>query len=299
VSRALPLALVGLTACARTAPPPSLPPAVGPRHVQIVHAATTGARAALFERFRARNGLGWTLEPPGDVTRGVDGIRGFVRRAHRRDPEGEPVPLDVTAAEARAFEFVAKNVDLLGLTSSHVHALEIRGEPLAGGGAGVLVSGRIPMKGYESFDAVASIVEVALAVGRDGEVRALVNASRIHPRLSIDTRPRLGPEDPRVVASVVGRRVFSVVRARGGEAVPVEELRRIQHGVVEPSEIAPPRLTIHVSPGPASAWVTYRLAYEVRASKSPLVVFGWVVDADTGEVLEDARPPIVTMPWSP
>jgi hypothetical protein len=290
--------LIALASCGRAPAPEAPPPSPGPPHLQIVRMKPTSERARLFERFRAANGEAWVLDPPGDVGRATDPIRGFVRRARRQDAEGPPVDLDTRGAAALGEQFVVANAGFLGFTPNEAAALTFGALPSSDGRFAVHAEGRLPMKGYESFTTLEGEVDLGLVVGRDGVVRAFVNASRLHPRLAIGTRPRLAPDDPRLVAGILGRPVFALVLDPTRPRAPVRELRRVPLGRVEGIEIRPPRLTVHVSHGPARAWATYRLAYVVVVDKdSPSdrqpLSFRWTVDADTGDVVEDAKPPLL------
>lgn len=295
---AVALALAG---CASASPPPAPPSGAAPRarHAQIFRAASAQAGAELFARFRARNGPAWALD--GDPADAVDPFRPFVRRARRRDPQGPPVELDPRQAEGAAAAWVARNADLLALARAEVPSLAVEAFALedVDFAFSVRVHGAFPMRGYDAFEDVATVVDLVVLLGRDGEPRVLLNRSRVHPRLSLDTRAPLAPDDPRVVAQIVGRRVFALVSDPRRPGARARELRRLPLGEVEPGDLRLPRLTIHASPGPALAWMTYRLAYlvdGVKEADGPLF-FRWVVDAESGQVIEDARPPRIGGPF--
>ena len=264
--------------------------------MQIIRARPTAGRAELVQRFRERNGA-WsiTLSTTG-APDDVDPIRGVIRRATR---EGAPpvasAELDEGLATAAVQAFLVKNADLLGFKSDDVAALDLlarRTQDNHWGAWVVQARGRSPMRGYEGFEAVSTLIDVLVYVGDDGAARYFVNLSQVHPRLAIDTKPLLGPDDPKVFTNVVGRPVFVVVDDPNRPNARVRELRRIQLGVVEKADVHAVRLTIDVSPGPFFAYVSYSLAYAVDIVKSGHP-FRFVVDADTGSLLEDAVVPIV------
>ncbi len=265
-------------------------------HVQIVRAMRAADRAVLVERFRARNGA-WTITlGSGGAPDDVDPIRGVVRRATRDAPD-EAANATVTEASAivEAAAFLAKNADLLGFSANDVPALDLVAGPAkttAYGAWVVHARGKTPMRGYEGFHAVASAIDVLVYVGDDGRARYFVNLSTVHPRLGLDTEPLLGPDDRRLLENVRGRPVFVVVDDPSRPNARVRELRRVPLGNVMDADVRKIRLTIHVSPGPRFAYVSYSLAYAIDVVKEHHV-FRFIVDADAGALLEDAVVPVV------
>ncbi len=296
----LALLLLLLTACAPGAPPAAPQRgALGPTHVQIVRALPLAERRALVETFRARNGA-WTVTlGAGTTPDDVDPIRGVVRRATREASVVEPAaraPVTEESAIADAAAFLAKNADLLGFSARDVPSLDLIAGPAKTANYGAWVvhaRGASPMRGYEGFATVTSKIDVLAYIGDDGGVRYFVNLSQVHPRLTIDTTPRLGPDDPHVLEKVLGRTLFLVVDDPSRPNARVRELQRIPLGSVAAGDVATPRLTIDVSPGPRLAYVSYTLAYAVLVLKDRHP-FLFVVDADTGAVLKDPEAPIVT-----
>jgi hypothetical protein len=311
-------------------PRPVTAPQAQGRHLQIVHAMTTPARRALVERLRARNPAPpesqWTVneEALGINLMVVDPFAGFVRRARRKVAPrparaGGPVGTEEAANAARAF--VKKNSDLLGLPrhvvpalDEHVRVVEPSDHAAPRASWVVRFEAPFPSKGYEGFKEIDNVADVAVVIDDDGEVSSFVNLSRVHPHLALDTKPRLSRDDPRVMSKLVGRKVFALEPREGGtEATEaprdVRELRRIALGEVRPEDVTHMQLVIHVSTGPELAWLTYRLGYFVEVGKSsPLMgfdgladgppqyfFFRYVVDADTGDVLEDARAPFTAL----
>lgn len=304
--RTLPLGvLLLLAACS-----PSTPPAdasrvsLGPAgkhgaHVQIVRALPLPERRALVERFRARNGA-WTVTLGiGTTPDDVDPIRGVVRRATRDSGVADPnahAPVTEETAIADTAAFLAKNADLLGFSAKDVPVLDLVAGPAKTTTYGTWVvhaRGVSPMRGYEGFEAVTSKIDVLAYLGDEGGVRYFVNLSQVHPRLSIDTNPVLGPDDPRLLAKVLGRILFAVADDPTRPNARVRELRRIPLGAVTAADVYPAHLTIDVSPGPRFAYVSYTLAYAIDVVKDH-TPFRFVVDADTGALLEDPVVPIVT-----
>ena len=72
----------------------------------------------------------------------------------------------------------------------------------------------------------------------------------------------------------------------------MRELQRLSAGRVEDADVRAVRLTIHVSPGPRGAYVSYTLAYAIDVRREGHD-FRFVVDADTGDLLDDAVVPVV------
>lgn len=265
-------------------------------HVQIVRALPTGERAALVERFRARNGA-WTITlGSGSAPDDIDPIRGVVRRA-KRDASADSGTVTVTEQSviAEAAAFLSKNADFLGFSANDVPAVDLVAGPAkttAYGAWVVHARGKTPMRGYEGFDTVASAIDVLVYLGEDGLPRYFVNLSSVHPRLGLDTSPLLGPDDKGLLTNVLGRPVFVVVDDPNRPNARVRELRRVPLGNVADADVRHIRLTIHVSPGPRFAYVSYALAYAVDVVKDDHL-FRFIVDADRGELLEDAVVPVV------
>ena len=293
--------------------------------MQIVHAMTTPARRALVDRLRERNpapaGAQWTVneEALARSLTVVDPFAGFLRRARRgidRRPPRNDGPIAEHEAAASAREFVKKNADLLGLPrhvvpglSEHVRSVEPSDHALPRATWAVRFDASFATKGYEAFDELQNHADLEVFVDDDGEVSSFVNLSRVHPHLAIDTKPALAQDDPRVLAKLVGRKVFALDANEVELDVRLDprELRRIPLGEVDPSDVTRVQLVVHVATGPQLAWLTYRLGYFVEVAKPvpPRIAeenagldgapqyffFRWVVDADTGDVLEDARAP--------
>lgn len=316
------LALAGAVACGPAqAPAPAdssrvslgRPGARG-AHAQFVRAMPMAERVALVERFRARNGSDWSVTlGAGGAPDDVDAIRGILRRAKREAREAAPTdkpPVDLDAwgttdpAEkeqvlSEATAFLTRNADFFGLSPADVPALDIAaGRPKTRmyGSWVVILAGRIPMRGYEGFEAVASHVDIALYIGDDLKARYFVNLSRLHPRLVLDTSAALGPDDKRLMRFVVGRELFVVFDDPRRPNARVRELQRLSVGRVTDPDVRAVRLTIHVSPGPRGAYVSYSLAYAIDVKREGHD-FRFVVDADTGDLLDDAVVPVV--PSSP
>lgn len=266
---------------------------------------TTPERKAIVERFRARNpGDAWifnedALEESAVV---IDPFRGFLRRgrsAHRPVATRAAMPEDAAKA-ARAF--VERNADLLGLPNAVVHGLAEE-RSAAGGHWSIRFDATYPTKGYETLRELDNQVDLDVLVADDGTVTAFQNRSRIHPPLHIPLRPRLAPDDATLVRDVVGRQVFAMVGGAGQE--DPRALPRIALGAIRLEDVQHVELTVWSAPGPAQAYVSYRLAYTVdvtRGIRSGFLdpffkpagyAFRYIVDADTGQVIEDARPPVM------
>jgi hypothetical protein len=183
-------------------------------------------------------------------------------------------------------------------------------------------------KGYEGFHEIDNAAEIEVFVDDDGEVSSFVNLSKVHPRLILDTKPLIAQDDARILSQLVGRNVFALIDDRqekdsidpgpggggGASGKPkslreVRELRRVPLGTIAPNDVTHVQLVIHVATGPQLAWLTYRLGYFIEVAKpAPFELFDgglagittgpqffffrYVVDADTGDVLEDARAPM-------
>ena len=298
--RAVGVAAFALLATACQSPPAQAPRSTlaGPRgapHMQVIRALPTAGRAELVQRFRERNGA-WkvTLSATGTPD-DIDPIRGVIRRATREGPPAEGPELDEAVAISAAQSFLVKNADFLGFKSDDVAALDLmarRAQTKQWGAWVVQARGKSLMRGYEGFDAVTTQIDVLVYLGDDAAARYFVNLSQVHPRLAIDTKPLLGPDDAKLLVNVVGRPVFVVVDDPDRPNARVRELRRVQLGMVERRDVRGLRLTIDVSPGPFFAYVSYSLAYAVDVVKAGQP-FRFVVDADSGALLEDAVVPIV------
>ena len=200
-------------------------------------------------------------------------------------------------ATAAARTFVRKNADLLGLPRHIViglaeHARAVHASDHANQRATFVVrfDGPFASKGYEGFKELDNVADIDVFVDDDGEVSSFVNISRIHPRLMIDTRAAL-PQSDRLVARLIGRKVFALALDPDAPVVDVRTLGRIPLGDVQADDVKHMQLVIHAAPGPKLAWMTYRLAYFVEVTKPDVFFFRYIVDADTGEVLEDSRVP--------
>ena len=277
-------------------------------HVQFIRALPMAERVALVQRFKARNGAEWSITlGGGGAPDDVDAIRGVVRRAKREGDAsadagaGADADADANAERAirSAMAFVIKNAEFLGLAPADVATLDVTAAPAKTPVYGAWVAvfgGHMPMRGYEGFEAVASTINLAVYLGDDGAVRYFVNFSHVNPRLVLDTHALLGPDDKRLMRYVLGREMFVVFDDPRRPNARVRELRRLSLGRVEDADVRAVRLTIHVSPGPRDAYVSYTLAYaiDVRREGSD---FRFIVDADTGDLLEDAVVPV--LPSSP
>lgn len=283
-------------------------------HVQIVRRLETAERVKLVQRFKERNGATWEIAlavatsraagpaGPEDGTSldDVDAIRGLVRRARKTGARSRAearlgTPAGKERATAGALSFATKNADLFGMSPRDVAALDLEVGPAKTATHGTWVAhlrGRIPMPAYEGFEAVASTIDLLVYVGDDGDPRYFVNLSRVHPRLLLDTTPVLGPDDKRVLRNVVGRQLFALLDDPTRSNARAGSLRRLPLGRVEDADVRRVRLVIYPSPGPRGAYVSYWLAYavDVLRARQP---FRFIVDADTGDILEDAVAPIL------
>ena len=273
-------------------------------HVQFIRALPMAERVALVQRFKARNGAEWSITlGGGGAPDDVDAIRGVVRRAKREGDAsanadagaGADADADAERAIRSAMAFVIKNAEFLGLAPADVATLDVTAAPAKTPVYGAWVAvfgGHMPMRGYEGFEAVASTINLAVYLGDDGAVRYFVNFSHVNPRLVLDTHALLGPDDKRLMRYVLGREMFVVFDDPRRPNARVRELRRLSLGRVEDADVRAVRLTIHVSPGPRDAYVSYTLAYaiDVRREGSD---FRFIVDADTGDLLEDAVVPVL------
>jgi hypothetical protein len=291
-SLALLLAACSGTKAAEPAVGTSLPAvAADRRHVQFARIAPPAERLALLDRLRKNAGPSWVLGKQGSALDDVDPIRVFLRRAWRVDPVGAPATFTRAEAESDAILFVNDNAELLGLSRRDVVALDVITVPVPkeheGHAMGVRFGGKIPMRGYEAFDSLASTIDLVVFVDVDRQIRHFLNLSRVHPRLSIDTRPLLDAEDPTLLHAIVGREL-SVIREPAGKG---KELLRESLGKASAADVVGRQLTVHVSNGPIGAYVAYHLAYAVVVVRRGHR-FTFVVSADSGDLLEDAEVPI-------
>jgi hypothetical protein len=278
-------------------------------HMQIVRAMPNAERLALIERFRARNGPSWTVTlGAGGAPDDVEPIRGVLRRAKREGTSAgafgggargaEDVVVNEESAIAEASAFLVKNAEFFGISTSDVPALDLVAGPAKTPRYGswvVHARGRTPMHGYEGFESLTSLIDVLVYIGDDGQTRYFVNLSRVHPRLVLDTRAGLGPDDKRLLTNVIGRPLFVVVDDPNRPNARVRELRRVPIGTVVGADVRAIRLTIYPSVGPRGVYMSYRLAYAIDVTKERQP-FRFVVDADTGDLLDDAVVPVVPAP---
>jgi hypothetical protein len=294
-----------LMSCGGAKPPPEAPASrvslAGPAgargaHQQIVRALTIAQRTEVVTKFRERNGASWTVTiGAGGAPDDVDPIRGIVRRAKNEGAAGAAAEVTQGSAIAEGETFLRKNADLLGFSADDVSALDLAAGPARTNTYGTWVvhaRGTTPMKGYEAFESVTSAIDVLLYLGEDARVRYFVNISRAHPRLVLDTLPLLQRDDARVTKDVVGRPLFVVIDDPTRPGARVRELTRVPLGPATKEDIRAVRLTIFVSPAPRTAYVSYWLAYVVDVVKRHQP-FRFVVDADTGDLLEDAVVPVL------
>ncbi len=292
---------VSLSACRSERPPAPRPPeAHRIPHVQIVRRITTGEQRARFAVLQKRNPGRWVLESADQV----DALTGIVRRARREDSSsGAGTALPSEQAEAAALRFVERNADLLGIPPGDLVRLTAEAASpretlvLPSGHAAVAVTGTSPMRGFLSFPQLASQIRVAMTIDATGEVAAFVNDSTVHPQLAIGLDPDLREGDPRVVAKLLGRRVFALV-VRDEPDAPPRIAGRVELGMVAAEDVRSVRPDILVTDGAMGAYRTYRLVYVVDVMKrgrasGQVFFFTWKVDADTGDVVEDARAPLV------
>ena len=273
----------------------------------------TPERHALVDRFRERNPTPpdspWVVDDDA-LERSViviEPFRGFLRRLRRggavAHAEGAG-SVDEGSVLAAARAFVRRNADLLGLPSSQ--ALVLGASAKRGGATSawlVRFDGKFESKGYEQFPELENTADLEVALDDHGDVRAFTNLSQIHPRLTLDTHPGLAEDDIRVISKVLGRRVFAVLGDEADDS-RIEDRPRLHLGRIEASDLIRIQPVVHRSEGPRLAWVTYRLGYSLVFGKSaglggelalgpPVYFFSYVVDADTGDVVEDARAPAV------
>ena len=265
-------------------------------HQQIVRALTAPQKAAVVTKFRERNGASWNVTiGAGGAPDDVDPIRGIVRRAKNDGAPGARADLAESTAIAEGEAFLRSNADLLGFSADDVAALDLQSGPARTTTYGTWVvhaRGVTPMRGYEAFDTVSSAIDVLLYLGEDAKVRYFVNLSRAHPRLVLDTLPLLQPDDARVTKDVVGRPLFVAIDDPARPGTRVRELTRVMLGPATKEDLRGVHLTIYVSPAPRAAYVSYFLAYVVDVVKRHQR-FRFVVDADTGDLLEDAVVPVL------
>lgn len=265
-------------------------------HAQVFRARPADERLGLLTALRLRSGSSWQLGKAGPALDDVEPIRLFLRRGWRVDPASSSRDFGPREAEGEAITFVSSNALLLGLSPGDVPLLDVRTVRVPPDGTrhafAVRFEGKLPMRGFESFDSLVSTIDVVVFVDDDRQVRFFANLSRIHPRLAMDTRPLLDAEDPRVLKDVVGRELFVAEADPRNPGARVRELRRQSLGKVASSDVVGRTLTIWVSPGPMNAYVAYHLAYRIDVGRGGHW-FRFIVSADTGDLLDDAKVPVI------
>lgn len=288
----------------------------------MIRVVTTGARRAAFDELARRNpgSPPWLWQGPEQV----DDFAGYLKRAtrdvakraHRGAPEEEAraAALSVESLDASMTKFLETNGELLGVPVRDLPKLQIDVDDFHHHGQlqfepasrRVHAHGTIPMRGFLAFPQLASHVSIVAAFDGDGRVLAFEQESEIHPRVALTVDPVLRPDDPRVVAKVVGRRLFALVESGPAPEEPwkTRARTRLELGKVLPEDIRAVRPDIHVTTGPLGSYRSYRLVYRVEVAKprpptsfpSPgpggFFFFTWRVDPDTGDVVEDPQVPI-------
>lgn len=267
--------------------------AARPRHVQFVRALGTGERQELVRRFRERNGPTWSLDEE------IDPFLGFVRNAKNAAAKSNvaaAAPLSEAGAALAARAFVKKNADLLGVPPSILLSLADTTRRASSTDSLVRLEATFPTKGYQGFAELDNEIAIDLIVEDDGTIASFVNASELHPRLQIDTKPGLPEDDPHLYDKLLGRRLFASTDDGAGDV-------RIELGVVERDDVIGAKLVIAMVPGPMLAYITYRLAWLVSVAKAPprdmpalagFYFFNWLVDTDSADVVRDTPVPTRT-----
>jgi hypothetical protein len=296
------LSLVGASACGGRAEPAVAVPVTTSHNTQIVRALTFHERRALVERFRARNGPSWEVNEAALMsTTVVDPFVGFLRRA-RRAPSGPPIAAPLTDENALlwAGKFVRQNADLLGIPQHQVITLVPEVRPVTAEDHASLRAAKVvhfetmyPTKGYETFKELENEISLDVVIADDGMAESFANVSKLHPRMTIDPRPILGEDDPRLYSKLIGRKVFALV-----------DDEKLDLGTVGADDFMETRLLVDISPGTFGMWLTYRLAWMVVASRripdgAGFFFFVWLVDTDTGDIIREARVPTHELPEIP
>jgi hypothetical protein len=230
------------------------------------------------QAFVTRNGADWTV---GENLVGLE--VGEIRRA-RRASSGPEKRLTHEAALTLAGEFVNKNLDLFGLTPDQLEQCRIKiskGDRRFDDEWTVSVVGSFRQPGYEAFPSVESSVYLEIGLNKQGQIYRFENSSGLTPKLSLDTKPNLDPNSPKISQGIVGHEL--VWRFGYTYAEPYFQTKNL--GTITAQDIGTPQTTI--AEGKAASGKQYILAYEVPVKKGGMT-FTFTVDAGTGELL--ARP---------
>lgn len=241
---------------------------IGPRPPE------TGERVRA--EFLARNG-GWRVGPED-----LNPALGIVR--HALEPTDgsihEPIaPVTDDEAVQLAFDFLARNFDLFGLSLSDLAHVQVNPGRQQDDKTMVMrrvqIDSDIPQPGYEQFASLARTWRASFALNRAGKLRAVhVAAQDLLPPIRLCTEPQLTAGDARLTEHVIGTRLsYSTIAGQ-----------RVDAGQVEASDIQSTKLTVHRAYDKDRSTTSLRLAYLVVVGRSGLS-WSFVIDADTGNQL--------------
>ncbi|MBX3232264.1 MAG: hypothetical protein KIT84_21815 [Labilithrix sp.] len=283
--------LVLAAGAARAADSFVTPPSAG--LTQRVPVVTDDAANARIKAFEKRN-------PRFTVDRGaISKLRGDVVSSRASAP-GAPraTPLTAVEAEAKARAFAAKNVDLLGLTTSELAGLKATTtardrwwQPRVM--FAVLLAGSATQRGFEGVRGAERTVMIWMQVYDDGEVGGFQSSAYDLPALRIRSTGALSKDDPRVLAQIVGQPFESYEPVSAIPGTYQSTYRRRLLAPIASSDVE--SVSLHLVRTEEANATVFTLAYAVHLRRgSDYMSFD--VDADTGAVLRASEPPGPVVP---
>ncbi len=226
----------------------------------------------MLAEFLARNGGGWRIVPE-DLNPVLGTVRHVLESAHK-DIHEPIVPATDDEAVNLAFDFLARNFDLFGLSLTDLAHVQVnpgrQHDDQSMVTRTVQIKSDVPQRGYEQFGSIARRWHASFALNRSGKLRGVdVAAQHLLPPIQMCAQPRLRAEDTKVTEHVIGTRL---------------SYWENDYGQVEASDIQSTTLTVHRDDIEDRQTTTLRLAYLVVVDRNRSS-WSFVIDADSGDRL--------------
>ena len=247
---------------------------------QVFPYLDAAATAHVVPAFKARNGEAWE---PSAVAPAVDHLTGALKTMHWRGGDAAPDPtLDESGATDVARALIEKNMDLLKLVPSDLTSARVSVDRLPASAYRVWFTGHRVQPGYEGIDALREQTNVSVVVGNDGEPKMLVNWCHHLPKLTLSVIPKLGADDPRVIAQLLGREPghHEPLLRR----VPSSPRRLVRWRPATSSPRSSPSTSAHGVDTELGGWARAHAGLPDLGGEAGFS-FRFAVDAATGEVL--------------